>query len=245
MSLLLVLAGALHAQMIKSLTATGGPSGFNYDTANDPYWAQFGVSGTDATASASSVNVMSGASSAVTVSSITESGDSIDARTQYTSKIDFVYDNGTSPQSSTTNNAGDISVQTGYGGSEPSSGQALTFTLTFNQAVSEGSLDLVANDYQGASTFNFAFSNGATEPVNDPYPPDVDNDDDIYTLSFADVPVGSVLTVTDTMTSTLGNGNTSISGVAFTVLDVPEPSIWAMMIAGMAFLGFRLRRKSV
>jgi hypothetical protein len=32
---------------------------------------------------------------------------------------------------------------------------------------------------------------------------------------------------------------------AFQVREIPEPSIWAMMLAGLAFLGFRIHRKSV
>jgi hypothetical protein len=248
LALVLALPVALHAQVINSLTVTASnPSTLTYNTSpSDPYWAQFGVSGTDT--GTDLVNVMSGASSAVTLGPLTVSGDT--AFVQNTSGIDFVYANGSSPVSSATNSAGEYSVATDV----DTTGAVLTFTLTFNQAVSEGTLDLVANDYQASSTFDFTFSNGATKPVDDPVPPFNNingyyyhNDDDVYTLSFSDVPVGSILTVTDTEVSSIpdNGGNTTITGLAFTVLDVPEPSTWAMLLAGLAFLGFRIRRRSI
>jgi len=258
LGLVLALPVALHAQMINGLSVTdSNPSTLIYQTSSsDPYWAQFGVSGTDA--GTGLVNVKAAASSAVTLGALTESGDTTPAYAQGTSGIDFVYADGSSPASSATTitsgnlndgsaPAGHISVATGTSLTPG----VLTFTLTFNQAVSAGTLDLVANDYQATSTYDFTFSNGATMSVSDPIPPFTapdysHNDNDVYTLSFSDVPVGSVLTITDTPVIVISGyqGNTSITGLAFTVLDAPEPSTWAMMIAGLVFLGIRLRSRN-
>jgi hypothetical protein len=42
------------------------------------------------------------------------------------------------------------------------------------------------------------------------------------------------------------NGNsTGFDDVALNFAAVPEPSTWAMMIAGLAFLGFGLHRRSL
>jgi len=272
LAIALFAAENIHAQIITSSGATGpGSANFSYDTSNPatgaayPYWAQFGVNGSDV--GPGLMNVMSGASSAVTASAITQSGDSVASRVQSTSGIYFQYDNnstpgslsnanGTSPTSSATvmsspylqdgATAGEVSVQTGYGSDAPQTGQTLTFTITFNQAIASALLHVVANDYNATSTMNFSFSGGGPSVnIDDPYPPNGSaptvgpNDNAIYYLGFSNVSAGTVLTVTDTVTSYLGGAsNESISGVAFPslVVETPEPSTYAMMLGGVVVL---------
>jgi hypothetical protein len=54
----------------------------------------------------------------------------------------------------------------------------------------------------------------------------------------------------ETLSFTLSPNNTSVEGSghtglqAVTIDEIPEPAAWAMMLAGLAFLGFRMRARS-
>jgi hypothetical protein len=263
-SLTAPLAG--RAQIISDPTTSGGGGDdLTYDTSSDTYWVQFGVGGTEiANAYQSSpalLNPSSTGGGIVSVSAPTQANDGDAAeRTQTTSGITFQYDNGTGPVSSAdsvyepdsggyNDQAGTFSVQTGYGNNPATSGQTLTFSVDFLQAVSSATIAVIANGYNATSTLSFSFG-GTPVTINDPDPSytagnSLSNDNAVYYVQVSDVSAGNVLTIQDELTATEGGAaNISLSGFAIDV--APEPSTYAMMIGGVAMLiGIvRLRRLS-
>jgi hypothetical protein len=264
-ALILGCTSVVNAQTIAVTSDAGtGTSGSTYAiSTTDPYFAQFGVTG--ALAGPTLLNV---GGSGLSVTPITEFGDTTPEQTQFTSGASVSYTNGTSPTNSnttvtnTTNLtqrltgiAGAVSVQTGFTGNNDTaqrSGQGLEFIITFDQAFSSGSLVFVLNTYSATSTTTYTLDDPVagdqSVSADDPTPPPAyANDDFLQQIQLTNVAAGDTLTVSDLETAGEGSpyDDISVTGFALTSVTVPEPSTYAMLFGGLGMLVLvsRFRRK--
>jgi hypothetical protein len=211
--------------------------------------AHFGVNGTST--GFGLTNEKSGGSALVSVGAVSEIGVAPGpGRTQNTSDLYVSYANGTSPASSTSPvsgaNAGMWNVQTGYGGAATNAG--LSFTINFNQAISSGDIYVGVNDYNDSGltptlTFTAALSGGNTETAAGTN--GLPNSYDVYDIKVSNIDPGSTLTLSYVMSVGQAADNVSLSGVAFDLVEAPEPSTYALLGLGLValFAMTRIRRQ--
>jgi len=254
--------GSLSAQVISTtVVATGvsqnNPSTETFDLeGNGPTdWVQFGV-GSGGTQGFNLVNEKSGGSvgSLDTIGAVSQTNNTFAGQTENTQHIYVSYTNGTDPTTSDAG-VGAIGIQTGFQDGQPSpDGTTLSFTIDFNQAISNGTVSLVGDTYTvGTATLTAALSNGNTTttitgtPTGSPF----NEEDDVFTIDLNNITAGSSLSLSwDLTTGVAGDAysDLGLDGVALnlTPAAIPEPSTYAMMFGGLAALiGVqRLRRRS-
>jgi hypothetical protein len=270
-------SASLSAQIITSAFVSSTTSAQNVDLTGvgTTDWVQFGVN--DGTAAFGLANEKSGGSSLDTVGAVSLSGspDSLSGRTEDTQNTSVSYTNGTSPASSATSvtdadyspsvtgPAGTFAIQTGFNSSasnphNPEIGSTLSFTIDFNQAISSGTVTVAGNSFAATDAkFTAILSNGNTK-ILDPGVAsgastiDANDQSDIFTLNLSNITAGSHLDLSFTLAGGSGFAgdlydNVSLSGVALQLTEAPEPSTYAMMLAGVAVLfGFlRFRRQTL
>ena len=252
----------LHAQTIAvSQGQDTGNDALDFNASNDPYFVQFGVSGTSAAATDINTESIAGAAP-LSTTAVSEFGNSVGEQTQFTSGITLSYNDGTSPTNSTTTTvtnesgatgtANAVSVQTGFTGNattEQRSGQGLMYTITFNEAISSANLSFLFNDYNSLSTITYTLTGATSVSATNPSGP-VQSENDIFTqnVSLSNIAAGATLTVSDLQTGIPGGptgyDNISATGFAVTSLmpaTVPEPSTYALMLGGVTLLFGMLR----
>jgi hypothetical protein len=217
-------------------------------------WVQFGVSGSSSGFSLTNEKGGGSVSGYDTVGAVSLSDDTYTNAGVQTSSPQYVsYTNGTSPASSATTiggtAAGEYSIQTKYSinNSEPATGATLSFTIDFNNALSSGNIYVIGNSYAvPEALFTAALSNGNTVTATEGY--GSSNQNDIFDIGLSNITAGSSLNISWAVESMSGSGNpaygnVSLNGVALAL--VPEPSTYAMLLGGLALLGFFVRRRTV
>ncbi len=134
----------------------------------------------------------------------------------------------------------------GFGGALPAGGDGIeqtvatvagqAYTLTFGLSGENGSGVELADVNIGGKLTQYTLTVDGSGPFKMPFATD--------TISYvATGPTTTIAFTVDAASPAFGNNDPLIDGVIFSPTGVPEPTTWAMMLAGFGMAGAAIRRR--